>query len=193
MLVSATLSGYTLRTWLKDWSAVPFSFHEFVKWTLPTLVMATNGALFHSKIQEELRIQTSVHAWVKVFRIIPEFRNLRLTFHWKSASKCWIREIIIDFSIYIQSVLRQLTIKIGNCEYLVGILQVLRFEFQKFRILEIWNFTHVHVFVLSWCIISTSTFSCWDAILKIKYKSNSPTPSPPQKRKLRRITNNLIL
>ena len=28
------------------------------------------------------------YAWVKVFRIIPEFRILRLTFHRKSASKC---------------------------------------------------------------------------------------------------------
>ena len=26
--------------------------------------------------------------WVKVFRIIPEYRILRLTFHKKSASKC---------------------------------------------------------------------------------------------------------
>ena len=26
--------------------------------------------------------------WVKVFRVIPEFRILRLTFHRKSASKC---------------------------------------------------------------------------------------------------------
>ena len=26
--------------------------------------------------------------WVKVFRIIPEFRILRLTFHRKAASKC---------------------------------------------------------------------------------------------------------
>ena len=33
--------------------------------------------------------------WVKVFRINPEFRILMLTFHWKSASKCWIREIIV--------------------------------------------------------------------------------------------------
>ena len=36
--------------------------------------------------------------WVKVFRIIPEFRILRLTFHRKSASKCWIRRIIMAFS-----------------------------------------------------------------------------------------------
>ena len=30
----------------------------------------------------------SIDASVKVFRIIPEFRILRLTFHRKSASKC---------------------------------------------------------------------------------------------------------
>ena len=34
-------------------------------------------------------------SWVKVFRINPEFLILRLTFHRKSASKCWIRQIII--------------------------------------------------------------------------------------------------
>ena len=28
-----------------------------------------------------------IRSWVKVFRIIPEFRILRLTFHRKSASK----------------------------------------------------------------------------------------------------------
>ena len=31
---------------------------------------------------------------MKVFRSNPEFRILRLTFHRKSASKCWIKEII---------------------------------------------------------------------------------------------------
>ena len=29
----------------------------------------------------------TLYSWVKVFRIIPEFRILRLTFHRKSASK----------------------------------------------------------------------------------------------------------
>ena len=43
-------------------------------------------------------------SWVKVFRIIPEFKILRLTFHRKSASKCCIREIMIVFSVYIQSI-----------------------------------------------------------------------------------------
>ena len=33
-------------------------------------------------------VRTIIHAWVKVFRIIPEFRILLLTFHRKSASKC---------------------------------------------------------------------------------------------------------
>ena len=31
---------------------------------------------------------TVFNAWMKVFRIVPEFRILRLTFHRKSASKC---------------------------------------------------------------------------------------------------------
>ena len=34
-----------------------------------------------------LKYPYSCNAWVKVFRIIPEFRILRLTFHRKSASK----------------------------------------------------------------------------------------------------------
>ena len=37
----------------------------------------------------------SYSTWVKVFRINPEFRILRLTFQRKSASKCLIKEIII--------------------------------------------------------------------------------------------------
>ena len=41
-------------------------------------------------------------SWMKVFRIIPEFRILSLTFHRKSASKCLIRQNIIAFLIYIQ-------------------------------------------------------------------------------------------
>ena len=35
-----------------------------------------------------LRILSGDNTWVKVFRIIPKFRILRLTFHRKSASKC---------------------------------------------------------------------------------------------------------
>ena len=33
-------------------------------------------------------------------RIVPEFRILRLTFHRKLASKCWIEQNIIAFLIY---------------------------------------------------------------------------------------------
>ena len=46
-----------------------------------------------------LRILSGDITWVKVFRIIPEFRILRLTFHRKSASKCWILQIVIAFLI----------------------------------------------------------------------------------------------
>ena len=53
-----------------------------------------------------------MHAWVKVFRIIPEFRILRLTFHRKSASKCWIRQILIASLIYFSSSLGNWT---WNC------------------------------------------------------------------------------
>ena len=48
--------------------------------------------------------------WVKVFRIIPEFRILRLTFHRKSALNTGIRQIIIAFLIYLQFILSQLFI-----------------------------------------------------------------------------------
>ena len=37
------------------------------------------------------------YTWVKVFRVIPEFRILRLTFHRKSASNSWIGRIIIGY------------------------------------------------------------------------------------------------
>ena len=37
----------------------------------------------------------TVYIGLKVFRIIPEFRILRLTFYRKTASKCWIQQIVI--------------------------------------------------------------------------------------------------
>ena len=51
-----------------------------------------------------------VSTWVKVFRINPEFRILRLTFQRKSASKCWIREITIASLIRFQIILTQFNI-----------------------------------------------------------------------------------
>ena len=38
-------------------------------------------------------------SWVKVFRINPEFRIMRLTFHRKSAQNAVFREIIIAYLI----------------------------------------------------------------------------------------------
>ena len=49
----------------------------------------------------------TVWTWMKVFRINLEFRILRLTFHGKSASKCWTREIIIASLLSFQITKRQ--------------------------------------------------------------------------------------
>ena len=54
-------------------------------------------------------------AWVKVFRIIPEFRILRLIFQRKSVSKYGIRQIMIAFLIYLQFYLK--TINHLNLKY----------------------------------------------------------------------------
>ena len=47
--------------------------------------------------------QRLLNTWVKIFRINPEFRILRLTFHRKSTSKCRIMQImtvsLISFQI----------------------------------------------------------------------------------------------
>ena len=77
-----------------------------------------------------------------VFRIYPEFRILRLTFHRKSASKCWIRQTIIASLISFQIIYTPITCNHLNLKFFifVGILQVLKFGFLKFRILEILNF-----------------------------------------------------
>ena len=88
------------------------------------------------------------YAWVKVFRIIPEFRILRLTFYRKSASKSRIREIKNSFSDLFSVCLQAIGHLNLICEYFVGILQVLRLEFRKFRILEILNF---HPCLRSFC------------------------------------------
>ena len=41
-------------------------------------------------------------SWVKVFRIIPVFRILKLTSQRKSASKCGIRKIVVASLIYFE-------------------------------------------------------------------------------------------
>ena len=71
---------------------------------------------------------------MKVFRINPEFRILRLTFN-----KSYIRQISIDSLISYQDLntINHLNLKLF---IFVGILQVLKFDFLKFRILETLNF-----------------------------------------------------
>ena len=78
---------------------------------------------------------------MKVFRIIPEFRILRLTFHRNKISlkflNCADANRLFDlFSVYLKKI-DHLNLKLL---IFVGILQVLRFDFKKYRILEILNF-----------------------------------------------------
>ena len=77
---------------------------------------------------------------MKVFRIIPEFRILRLDFPQKVSLKILNLADSYGFFDLISGYLK--TIDHLNLKLLifVGILQVSRFDFQKFRILEILNF-----------------------------------------------------
>ena len=62
-------------------------------------------------------------AWVKVFRIIPKFRILRLTFHRKSASKFWNRQFRIAAIRFISIILKDnwpFTLEIANTTVLYG-------------------------------------------------------------------------
>ena len=64
-----------------------------------------------------------IFSWVKVFRIIPEFRILRLTFHFlKMLNSADYYRFSDLFSVCLK------TIDHLSLKYLVGILQVLRWE-----------------------------------------------------------------
>ena len=49
---------------------------------------AEDKEFFLNVCMEQVLGLTLVNTWMQVFRIIPELRILRLTFHRKSASKC---------------------------------------------------------------------------------------------------------
>ena len=74
------------------------------------------------------------------FRIIPEFRILRLTFHRKVSLK--ILNYAASYGVFDLISVYLKTIDHLNLKLLIfiGILHVLRSEFQKFRIMEILNF-----------------------------------------------------
>ena len=100
-------------------------------------VKGNNSFTFSTFFSWNRKIKTS---WVKVFRIIPEFRILRLTFCVKVSLKFLNSADSYGFFDLILLYLK--TIDHLNFKLLIfiGILQVLRFDFQKFRILEILNF-----------------------------------------------------
>ena len=77
-----------------------------------------------------------LNAWVKVFRIIPESRILRLKVSLKILNWVGFYGFFDLFSVYLKT-LYHLNLKLL---IFVGILHVLRFDFQKFRIWVILNF-----------------------------------------------------
>ena len=77
-----------------------------------------------------VRSLTPPVAWVDFFMINPRFRILRLTFHRKSASKCWIREIIIIFLLIIWFSKLNASLNFKRFVF-VGILQVLKLWISK--------------------------------------------------------------
>ena len=46
------------------------------------------SSIKHEHSCKILNLKDGQETWVKVFRIIPEFKILRMTFHRKTASKC---------------------------------------------------------------------------------------------------------
>ena len=76
---------------LSDWSVLQVSVINQLS-TCPQIILtrfAKNQSplVLHLPGLSSPQVSCSASAWVKVFRINPEFRILRLTFHRKSASK----------------------------------------------------------------------------------------------------------
>ena len=84
---------------------------------------------------------------VKVFRIIPEFRILRLTFHRKSSSKYWIRLLWLLWLIFsIAEDNWSFKLEIVNITS-KGIQNVFRFEFPSSGFWKFAAFTHYIIII----------------------------------------------
>ena len=117
-------------------------------------------------------IRLKYHCHLKVFSIICEFRILRLTFHRKSASKYWIKELIICFwfIISLSKDIDHLNLKLWIVR---GHTASLRLEFWNVRILEFLNITHEYLFFrpachnmliyINWCVFLVKGW-LWDVL-----------------------------
>ena len=76
-------SKYTVKVIKVSILVQAFIFYTLCKQAAKGLVMLLLCAGSNTGLYKSTRA-----TWVKVFRIIPQFRILRLTFHRKSASKC---------------------------------------------------------------------------------------------------------
>ena len=71
-----------------------FSWQHFIM--LPNIFYISLNTVFSILVHDIIILPNAISydksqflmTWVKVFRIIPEFRILRMTFHRKSSSKC---------------------------------------------------------------------------------------------------------
>ena len=75
------------------------------------------------------------HVWVTVFRIIPEFRILRLESQPQNSELGRLKFLLRFICIYLKTIYH-LNLKLLSS---LCMLQFLRFEFLKFRIFEILN------------------------------------------------------
>ena len=104
---------------------------------------------------------------MKVFRITPEFRILGLTFHRKSIEsqpKILNKTGSISFSDLISVYLKTIDHLILKLFVFIGILQVLRFDFQMFSILEFLTFTHV---LLKFENVSVDRINCMHSLFTL--------------------------
>ena len=104
------------------------SFYSFLDWQ--GMILCPKLGLGKSLTPDNFTTNLgSKDAWVKVFMISTEFRILRLTFQRKSASKMLNSAEYYRFSDLYSVSLKTIDHLSFNCEYLMGILQVLRSEF----------------------------------------------------------------
>ena len=121
--ISASFKSFHISSWMfydpairPLWKSVAINKWLWRKWTILFFpgwkynILYEILILFSSWQTLSTIRECILHAWVKIFRINLEFKILRLTFHRKSASKCWIREMTIASMISFEIILTQFII-----------------------------------------------------------------------------------
>ena len=93
-------------------------------------------------VQGVRRYRCEIHG-LKFSGLILNSGFLRQTFQRKSATKCWIKKLIIASVISFQIIW---THAINQFNFIHFCTHLARFEILKFRVLENWTFTHGNIF-----------------------------------------------